>query len=296
MASVQESLDTTLGSAAENVIKTVKDPLKEEVKPTPVPEAGKIWTPKEVSSSPNGTRSTGKDSIGDMKGYLKEIALWEQPLQSAKILGVVVFVYSSTCCGSLVGFLCYLLFWRLVLVAGPKLAAAKLEKVENGLAKRLSKLLLLCSSNIESIMKLPTPEQVSFIVGGLASVIEEKTFAAADAIEKAGSDPNMLKICCYHLLGAQLILRFISLYNIVFIGLIVFLTVPGIYEKQKARIDPVLEQLKEKAKPHVEKAKALAQEALEKGQAKLSELVEKALQKYKEMREKRSGVAPTPAE
>mmetsp|Transcript_1793 Transcript_1793/g.2700 ORF Transcript_1793/g.2700 Transcript_1793/m.2700 type:complete len:297 (-) Transcript_1793:169-1059(-) len=292
MADIQESVDTTLGSAAENIVNTkVMDPLKDEVTSPAAPTKSEIWTPEPSSDKP----TAGKESAGDMKSYLQEIALWEQPMLSAKVLGALVLVYYMTCCGqSLIGVLCYFLFWRLLIVAGPRLAAEKLNATDNGMVKKVGTLLNSFSKKVEAVLKLPSAEQVSFVVSGAASVVEEKTFAAADAIEKAGKDVKMLKACMMHLLGAMFILRFISLYNILFFGLFFALTVPAIYNKQKDRIDPLLEKLKGKAQPHVEKAKVKAEELLKITKAKAEEVQQKAMEKIKEIRAKRAG-AEVPA-
>lgn len=238
---------------------------------------GKAGKAGAARATVDGLPSVGslKASVGfspQFKEQLQELQAWDMPVNSLAVLAAGTAAYYMTKFQgySMVNLVCYVLMFRLLVVAAGRKAVAAASSREALATPRAwaEKGIVL----IESTLFIPSPSHVSNVVGGSASLLEAKVNKVCQALSEATDPTNgfgKLKVVMAHLIVVVVVFRFFSLWTLLYLSFAYAMVWPALYKRHQDKIDDMAANAWDKAQPHMEAAK-------EKGKAALAFLEAKA--------------------
>lgn len=217
-----------------------------------------------------GTVKLSKDPLGacpvdkmDMREYVRHVALWENPVLSAKFLVAAIVVAHCTTgenSHSLAGFFTMLLLLRTLAVFAFVSLGHILKSHDNTIVKKLGEGCEKSGELVGNFTKLPNETSVKYWLEEIGGYLELQLTSALYTMEKAETDPHMLKVVLSHLVVFFIMFKLFTIKFIFFATLFIGLTVPPVYSRFSNKIDPVIASAYDKAQPHLEKLKGKANE------------------------------------
>eukprot|EP00924_Labyrinthula_sp_SR-Ha-C_P008877 maker-scaffold_2-augustus-gene-5.1-mRNA-1 protein AED:0.14 eAED:0.14 QI:291/1/1/1/0.5/0.33/3/177/263 len=251
-------------------------------------------SPKNMSTTPppiDAYLATKKVDVTNFtfEGYLEYIKLWTDHVLTGKLLVYfLMFVYytSGEEGHSVAQFLPKVLLYRLAVIYSLKAISAQLTSSETNLVKQAGTAFQKFEETVARFLDLPGADVAKLLLTGVFDLIKAKIATALEKIKEAETDFQSFKIVGGHLLGAWILFSIFSVRVLGNLYVLYFLIVPGLYAKQKDKIDPILEKIKVALKPITEKVEAKGKEVFELVKAKAGEIQAKVQSKASEMKNK----------
>lgn len=216
-----------------------------------------------------------------------ELQAWDQPFNSAMALFSLVSVFYLTYGEngySIISLVLLAILVRIGLVAAARLALAKTASVPK--LKSVSAMVERVSMTVESFLVIPSPDQVTMVVDGLAKIIKAKLNkwckVLVEATEPSKEGHYKLQVVVAHVVVALLVLYFVDFWTIAFVYSVHSLCWPAIYSRHQAKIDDAYAKGWAKAEPVVEAGKEKGKEVIKAAIAKFEEISAQAKAKIQE--------------
>mmetsp|Transcript_3683 Transcript_3683/g.9116 ORF Transcript_3683/g.9116 Transcript_3683/m.9116 type:complete len:308 (-) Transcript_3683:272-1195(-) len=249
-------------------------------------KAQRAWTPDGGRGPAGGHRESLRES-------LRELQTWDQPFQSAGVVGVATLLFYLTqgpdpVCLPALG--CLVLLGRVLLVAGARAGMTKIERENKDKLKSVSSLLGNLVMVVDSALPIPDKSTVSKFIreaGELVESLANRVCAAVNAASEPSDEGHAaLKSVSGHLVGLVLSFYLFSVWTLLYFYVMYQMLWPVVYSRHKDRIDPIFAKINKELDPLLVKAKAAAGKAIAVAGEKAAVVAHALLDKLKPLAEK----------
>lgn len=242
---------------------------------------------KVIDAVKSSVKAATTPASDDFTEAWQELQAWDQPFNSAIVLFSLVSVFWLTYGEdgySVVSLVLLAILVRIGLVAAARLALAKTAGVPK--LKSISAMVERVSLTIESFLVIPSPDQVTMFVDGVAKLVKAKLNkwckVLVEATEPSEEGHRKLQIVVSHAVAALIVLYFVDFWTLVFLYSVHRLCWPAVYSRHQEKIDDAYQKGWTKAEPFVEAGKAKAKELAKAGIEKMEQVSAQAKAKIQE--------------